>query len=168
VLDVTVEPPMILRPGGVPFEALQEVLGEVRLHPFVAAEQEVAVGEARSPGMRHKHYAPKAKVILVEGSVPAVAEKVKKLVAECKREGIRVGVLATDETAAKYDADIVKSLGSRFNLEAIAQNLFKLLRKFDDENVDVIVAEGVPAEGLGLAVMNRLHKASGYNIIKTE
>jgi L-threonylcarbamoyladenylate synthase len=76
--------------------------------------------------------------------------------------------LATDETASKYVADVVKSLGSRFNLEAIAQNLFRRLREFDTENVDVIVAEGVPAEGLGLAVMNRLRKASGYNIIKTE
>ncbi len=76
--------------------------------------------------------------------------------------------MATDETAAKYEADVVKSLGSRFNLDAIAQNLFRLLREFDEEGVDVIIAEGVPAEGLGLAVMNRLRKASGYNIVKSE
>ena len=63
---------------------------------------------------------------------------------------------------------MVKSLGSRFNLAVIAQNLFRLLREFDAEGVDVIIAEGVPAEGLGLAVMNRLRKASGYNIIKAE
>jgi L-threonylcarbamoyladenylate synthase len=168
VLDVTVDPPMVLRPGGVPFEALKQVLGEVKLHPFVSAEQEVAVGEARSPGMRHKHYAPKARVILVEGSVPAVVEKVKELVAACEREDSRVGVLATDETASKYDAGVVKSLGSRFNLEAIARSLFRLLREFDEENVDVIIAEGVPAEGLGLAVMNRLRKASGYNIVRAK
>jgi L-threonylcarbamoyladenylate synthase len=168
VLDVTVDPPQVLRPGGVPFEALKKAIGEVRLHPFVAAEQEVAVGEARSPGMLHKHYAPKAKVILVEGSVPAMVKKVKELIASCKREGSRVGVLATDETARKYNADVVKPLGSRFNVEAIAQNLFKLLREFDEENVDVIIAEGVPAEGLGLAVMNRLRKASGYNIVKAD
>jgi L-threonylcarbamoyladenylate synthase len=168
VLDVTVDPPQVLRPGGVPFEALKKAIGEVRLHPFVAAEQEVAVGEARSPGMLHKHYAPKAKVILVEGSVPAMVKKVKELIASCKHEGSRVGVLATDETAPKYGADVVKSLGTRFNVEAIAQNLFKLLREFDAENVDVIIAEGVPAEGLGLAVMNRLRKASGYNIVKAE
>ena len=71
----------------------------------MAAEKDVAVGEARSPGMRHKHYAPKARVILVEGSVPAVVEKVKELIASCEREGSRVGVLATDETVAKYEAD---------------------------------------------------------------
>jgi L-threonylcarbamoyladenylate synthase len=168
VLDVTVEPPQVLRPGGVPFEALKKVLGHVTLHPFVAAEKDVAVGEARSPGMRHKHYAPKARVILVEGAVPAIIEKVKQLVAACKLEGKRVGVLATDETAAKYEAYVIKSLGSRYNVEAIAQNLFKLLREFDAEDVDVIIAEGVPVEGLGLAVMNRLRKASGYNIVKAE
>jgi L-threonylcarbamoyladenylate synthase len=69
---------------------------------------------------------------------------------------------------AAYRADVVKSLGSRFNLAVIAQNLFRLLREFDAEGVDVIIAEGVPAEGLGLAVMNRLRKASAYNIIRAE
>jgi L-threonylcarbamoyladenylate synthase len=168
VLDMSVDPPLILRPGGVPFEELKKVIGDVRLHPFVGAEQEVAVGEARSPGMRHKHYAPKAKLVLVEGSVPAMLVKVKEMVTECKHEGRRVGVLATDETSSNYTADVVKSLGSRFNVDAIARNLFKLLREFDSENVDVIIAESVPAEGLGLAVMNRLRKASGYNIVKAD
>jgi L-threonylcarbamoyladenylate synthase len=166
VLDLSSDPPQVLRPGGVSFESLKKLVAEVQLHPFVSSEQEVTVGEARSPGMRHKHYAPKAQLILVEGSVPAVVEKIGELISLCKRSGKRVGVLATDETVAKYNADALKSLGSRFNLEAIAQNLFKLLREFDAENVDVIIAEGVPAEGLGLAVMNRLRKASGYNIVK--
>ena len=83
-------------------------------------------------------------------------------------KGVKVGVLATDETVAAYRADVIKSLGSRFNLAVIAQNLFRVLREFDAEGVDVIIAEGVPAEGLGLAVMNRLRKASGYNIVKVE
>jgi L-threonylcarbamoyladenylate synthase len=77
-----------------------------------------------------------------------------------------VGVLATDETVSRYSADVVKSLGSRSDLSVVARNLFRLLREFDLEGVDVIVAEGVPAEGLGLAVMNRLRKASGYHIVK--
>jgi L-threonylcarbamoyladenylate synthase len=166
VLDLSVCPPMVLRPGGTTFEALREVLGEVELHPFVAAEKQMAIGETRSPGMKHKHYAPKAKLILVEGNVPAVVKKIREMAGDYGRKGCRVGVLATDETAAKYDADAVKSLGSRFNLDAVAQNLFRLLREFDAEEVDVIVAEGVPAEGLGLAVMNRLRKASGYEIVK--
>ena len=84
------------------------------------------------------------------------------------RKGSRVGVLATDETIAHYKANVVKSLGSKYNLPVVAKNLFRLLREFDAEGVDVIVAEGVPAEGLGLAVMNRLRKASGYNIVKAK
>ncbi len=166
VVDMNVNPPMVLRPGGTPFEALKKALGDMQLHPFVVAEAELHFGEARSPGMRHKHYAPNAKVILVEGSVAAVTVKVKELIASYKQEACRVGVLATDETMAQYKADVVKSLGSRFNLAVIAQNLFRLLREFDAEDVDVIIAESVPAEGLGLAVMNRLRKASAYNIIR--
>jgi len=168
VLDVSVNPPLVLRPGGTSFEALQKVLGDVKLHPFVVAEKELADAEARSPGMRHKHYAPKAKLVLVEGSVPAVIEKVRELIASCTNMGKRVGVLATDETAQKYKAEVVKSLGSRFNLDIVAQNLFRVLREFDAESIEVIFAESVPTEGLGLAVMNRLRKASGYNIVKAE
>ena len=166
VLDLTCDPPQVLRPGGVTFEELKKIIPDLSLHPFVTAEREIAVAEARSPGMRHRHYAPKAEVILVEGALSAVVKEVHELIVSCKREGKRVGVLATDETAAKYTADVVKSVGSRFNSDAIALNLFKLLREFDSENVDVIIAEGIPAEGIGLAVMNRLRKASGYNIVK--
>jgi L-threonylcarbamoyladenylate synthase len=168
VLDLCTGTPMVLRPGGTSFEALREVLGNVKLHPFAAAETEVAIDEARSPGMRHKHYAPNANVILIEGSIPAVVKKAQEMIASCKEGGSRVGVLATDETASAYQADVIKSLGSRFNIDAIAQNLFRLLREFDEEGVDVIIAEGVPPEGLGLALMNRLRKASGYNIVKAE
>jgi len=166
VLDLSVEPPLVLRPGGTPLEALKRVLGDVKLHPFVTAEKEVPVEKARSPGMKHKHYAPKAQVIVVEGTVPAVRTKVKELAESYRLKGVKVGVLATDETKAAYEADVVKSLGSRFNLAVVAQNLFRLLREFDAEGVDVIIAEGVPTQELGLAVMNRLRKASGYNIVK--
>ena len=168
VLDLTAKPPQILRPGGTSFEALRQFLGDLRLHPLVLAEKELAVSEARSPGMRHTHYAPNAKLILVEGSLENVVEKVKESIESCRIKGSKVGVLATDETASRYKADVVKSLGSRFNLAIIAQNLFSLLREFDAEGIDVIVAEGVPAEGLGLAVMNRLRRASGYNIVKVK
>lgn len=168
VLDMSVNPPLVLRPGGTPFEALKQAIGEVKLHPFVIAEAELPLDAARSPGMRHKHYAPNAKVLLVEGSVAVVTAKVKELIESYRLESCKVGVLATDETAAQYRADVVKSLGSRFNLAVIAQNLFRLLREFDAEGVDVVIAEGVPAEGLGLAVMNRLRKASAYNIIRAE
>jgi L-threonylcarbamoyladenylate synthase len=168
VLDMGVDPPMLLRPGGTPLEALRKAIGTVQLHPFVAAEEELPIEKTRSPGMKHKHYAPNAQVILVEGAIPAVIAKVKELAEAYRLKGVKVGVLATDETLAAYKADVVKSLGSRFNLAVVAQNLFRLLRELDAEGVNVIIAEGVSSEGLGLAVMNRLRKASGYNIVKAE
>jgi L-threonylcarbamoyladenylate synthase len=167
VLDISMEPPTLLRPGGTSLEALQNAIGEIKLHPFITAETELPTEKARSPGMRHRHYAPKAQVILVQGVVPAVMGKIKELTTACWMQNKRVGVLATDETAWAYEADIVKSLGSRRNIDAMASNLFRLLREFDEENVDIVIAESVPTEGLGLAVMNRLRKASAYNIIKT-
>jgi L-threonylcarbamoyladenylate synthase len=168
VVDLSVDPPMLLRPGGTLFEALKEVLSDLKLHAFVQAEQELSLEEIRSPGMAHKHYAPKAKVIIVEGKVPAVVAEVKRLAESFYLKGEKVGILATDETEASYKTDIVKSLGSRANLLTISQNLFRLLREIDAQNVDVIIAEGVSSKGLGLAVMNRLRKASGYHIIKAE
>ncbi|MEM1539545.1 MAG: L-threonylcarbamoyladenylate synthase [Candidatus Bathyarchaeia archaeon] len=166
VLDLTVDPPQILRPGGIPYEALKEVLGNVELHPTVVTEKELPINEARSPGMKHKHYAPEAEMIVVEGDLSAVVERIRRLTEDYKRKCAKVGVLATDETITYYQADVVKSLGSRSNMSEMAKNLFRLLREFDMEKVDIIIAEGVPAQGLGLAVMNRIRKASGYNIVK--
>jgi len=166
VVDLSVDPPMLLRPGGMPFEALKMVLGDLRLHPFVEADQELPLQQIRSPGMKHKHYAPKAEVILVEGNVPDVIAKVKQLAESYRLRGEKVGILATDETQTAYRAEVVKSLGSRFDLATVAQSLFRLLREVDAEGVDVIIAEGVSSDGLGLAVMNRLRKASGYHIVK--
>jgi L-threonylcarbamoyladenylate synthase len=140
----------------------------VKLHPFVQAEEELPLEKIRSPGMKHKHYAPKAEVILVEGNVPAIRDKVKELAEFHRLKGSKVGILATDQTQTAYKADVVVSMGSRFNLDVVAQNLFRLLREVDAENVDVIIAESVSSEGLGLAIMNRLRKASGYHIIKAE
>ncbi|MEM3774963.1 MAG: L-threonylcarbamoyladenylate synthase [Candidatus Bathyarchaeia archaeon] len=166
VLDMTVDPPQILRPGGTPREALEAALGKVELHPVAVAEKRLPVEKARSPGMKHRHYAPKAKLIVVEGESSAIVKKVMELVNRYKGQNMKVGVLATDETASLYRADVVKSLGSRNRLDVVARNLFGLLREFDVKGVNIIIAEGVPTEGLGLAVMNRLRKASGYRIVK--
>ncbi|MGD0450130.1 MAG: L-threonylcarbamoyladenylate synthase [Candidatus Bathyarchaeia archaeon] len=168
VLDLSVDPPMVLRPGGTTYEALKQVLGNVQLHPFVEAEKELPLEKIKSPGMKHRHYAPNAEVILVEGTVSAVKNKIQELANAYALKDAKVGILATDETQKSYKAAVVKSLGSRFNLAIIAQNLFRLLREVDAEKVDVIIAEGIPSEGMGLAVMNRLRKASGYRIIKAE
>ena len=128
VVDLSVDPPMLLRPGGTPFEALKEVLRDLKLHPFVQAERELVLQDIRSPGMKHKHYAPKAEVILVEGKVSAVIAKVKELAESYTLKGKKVGILATDQTQTAYKADVVKSLGSRSNLASVAQNLFRFTK----------------------------------------
>jgi L-threonylcarbamoyladenylate synthase len=164
VVDLSCDPPMLLRPGGTPYEALKGVLADLRLHPFVQSEVELPLEKIQSPGMKHKHYAPKAEVILVEGNIEAVVAKIKTLMTDYKDK--KVGVLATDETQTAYKAFVVKSMGSRHDISTIAASLFHLLREADSEGVDIILAESVPHEGIGLAVMNRLRKASGYHIIK--
>jgi L-threonylcarbamoyladenylate synthase len=166
VLDLTVDPPQVLRPGGTPYEALLDVLEKVELNPAAVADKPMPVEQARSPGVKHKHYAPKADMVVVEGEVQSVMHRVEELIATYREQHREVGVLATDETAGCYVADVVKSMGSRSDLAGIARNLFKLLREFDACSVDIIVAEGVPTKGLGLAIVNRLRKASGYRIIK--
>ncbi len=142
VLDLSVDPPMVLRPGGTTFEALKQVFGNVQLHPFVEAEKELPLEKIKSPGMKHRHYAPKAEVILVEGTVSTVKSRIQELADSYALRGSKVGILATDETQKSYKAAVVKSLGSRFSLPIIAQNLFRLLREVDAENVDVIITEG--------------------------
>ena len=166
VLDLTVDPPQILRPGGTPYETLRDFLGSVELNPLAVSEVPLHLEKVRSPGLKYRHYAPKAEMIVVEGEPETVAEKVNSLKRFYEGRGKKVGVLATYENLPCYSAETVKSLGSRRDLPAVARNLFGLLREFDTEKIDVIIAEGVPPVGLGLAVMNRLRKASGYNIVK--
>lgn len=160
VLDLTAKIPTILRPGGIGLEALRKTLKVVELHKLAKAEYEVEEAVALSPGMRYRRYAPKAKMILVEGSEGKVIEKVKELVRIF--EGSKVGILSF--TGFSYKVGIIKFLGK--DLKKAAEKLFSALRSFDEEKVDIIIAEGCATKGLGLAIMDRLRKACGYNIIK--
>jgi len=166
VIDMTSSPPQILRPGGTPYEELRGILGRVSLHPIVLTGRKMHLPRARSPGMKHKHYAPNAKVVVVEGTPSAVMKRVQELAALYMKKGKRVGIMATDESVTAYDANIVKSVGSRTDLATVARRLYGLLRDFDDDGVDIIIAEGIAPGGLGLAIANRLRRASGLNIVK--
>jgi L-threonylcarbamoyladenylate synthase len=167
VLDLTASPPVLLRPGGVTWEALEEVLGKVILDPAILAKEPIETGPVRSPGMKYRHYAPKAKVYLVEGQdADRVAARVDSLAAELAAAGMRVGILATAEGAAQCQRGLVLIGGSRRDPAALAASLFAHLRTFDHLDVDVVVVEGIKPVGLGLAVMNRLRKAAGYNIVE--
>ncbi|NJE48311.1 L-threonylcarbamoyladenylate synthase [Thermococcus sp. 9N3] len=157
VIDLSSERPTLLRPGGLPLEEIERVIGPVEIHPAVKGK---AVDLARAPGMKYRHYSPNAPVVVVEGPRERVREKIEELVAEYRSKGYRVGVMATEE----FEADEFFHLGE--TLEDVARNLFRALRELDRRGVDVIIAEGVEERGLGLAVMNRLRKASGYRIIR--
>jgi len=166
VLDLTTDPPTVLRPGPVTVEELRKAIGEVEIHPVAKAEAPVEVVIARAPGMKYRHYAPKAEVVVVEGELESVMVKVQELVEAKRKTGEKTGIMATEETAAKYRADVVKVVGSRGDPRTVAKNLFGILREFDAEGVNFVAAEGLEPVGIGLAVMNRLRKAAGYNIVK--
>lgn len=165
VLDLTGEVPTILRPGGITLEDLKAVLGNVEVHPVAAAEGKTEA-EARAPGMKYKHYSPHADVIVVEGEVQRMVNKINQLVDQNIRQGLKVGVMATGETVQSYSHGLIKVVGSRQNLETVARNLFDVLRAFDEQGVDVVIAEGVVTTEIGLAIMNRLRKSAGFNIIR--
>ncbi|MDQ2087673.1 L-threonylcarbamoyladenylate synthase [Herbivorax sp. ANBcel31] len=164
VLDITVFPPMILRPGGIFKEQLQNLLGEVNIDPSLI-EKSTGHFIPKSPGMKYRHYAPEADLIVIEGELLNVAGKINALVEEYKKKGLSVGVLSTDQTQNLYSKVKVLSLGSRLEPETIAANLFKALRDFDEMGVQVILAEAIEDKGIGLAIMNRLKKAAGYKIV---
>lgn len=166
VVDMVVEPPMLLRPGGITLEQLEAVIGNVQIDPGVAQKSLDGKIVPKSPGMKYKHYAPKAKVVIVEGEIQKVAEKINELVKDYESRNIKVGILATDETKQLYPKNLTVSLGSRMNPETIAANLFNAFRDYDKTDVQTIFAEAIDSSGIGLAIMNRMNKAAGYNIIK--
>ena len=165
ILDLTTTPPTLLRPGPLTVEELQEILGQITIHPVARAEEPCEKVIALAPGMKYRHYAPKAKVILVEGRADAIVTKVQELVQKYRQMGKRVGIMATSENAHHYEG-LVEVVGERQRPKTIAKNLFKILRRFDEQGVEIVIAEGIEPVGVGLAIMNRLRKAAGHDIIR--
>lgn len=164
IIDLTEETPMILRPGYITQEMLTDVLGaEVRIDPGIIASD--SGQKPRAPGMKYKHYAPRADLILVEGETGKVVETINRLAGERRAAGKKVGIIATDETMERYDGADTVSIGARSDEDAIARHLYKLLREFDDRGVDIIYSESFATPRIGQAIMNRLRKAAGHQII---
>ncbi len=163
IVDFTDEIPTILRPGYITPEMIREVIGQVKMDPALM----VVSGEKKpkAPGMKYRHYAPKAKMYLVKGTTEEVTRKIVSLAEEEKKAGKKVGILCTKESEKSYPFGEIKSLGSREKEEEIAANLFDVLREFDHMEVDVIYSEWFDAPGIGLAVMNRMLKAAGHQVI---
>ena len=120
----------------------------------------------KAPGMKYRHYAPKADLAIVEGPEEAVVKKINELAAEAKAHGEQVGIIATDETKDRYPEGLVVSIGSRKEEETIAHHLYEVLRDFDQSAVRSIYSEAFYTPRMGQAIMNRLLKAAGHKIIQ--
>lgn len=164
IVDFTEGTPMILRPGYITAEMIQEVIGEIRTDPGLTARD--AKARPKAPGMKYRHYAPKADLVLVEGSREKVQEKINKLAKKAEEEGKSVGIIATEETKAGYGHGAVKSIGTRTDADSIARHLYGVLREFDQLDVEIIYSESFPASGIGQAIKNRMQKAAGHQVIE--
>ena len=164
ILDMTVFPPMILRPGAVTREMLEELIGDVDVDKtLISSDSKLA---PKAPGMKYRHYAPKADLTVVEGSTEAVVAEINRMAAEKIREGFQVGIIGTKETVDRYQAGDIKSIGTREDERTIASHLYGILREFDDDEVNYIFSEAFAGEGIGSAIMNRLLKAAGHRVIR--
>ena len=167
IIDVTGPVAMILRPGAITIEMVRETLGEAEMDPAILGPMKE--GEhPKAPGMKYRHYAPKAPLTLVEGEMDQVVKTINRLAREALKEGKKVGIICTDETRTCYPAGMIQSIGIRAKEETVAHNLYAVRREFDDLGADVIYSESFPGDQIGQAIMNRLTKAAGYHIIKAQ
>lgn len=139
IVDLTEDIPMILRPGYITPKMLEKVIGEVKMDPGIIASD--SLQKPKAPGMKYKHYAPKADLILVDGEEEKVVAKINALTKEAVLLGKKVGIIGTDETIDRYPEGEVVSIGARSDEDAIAKHLYKLLRDFDEKEVDIIYSE---------------------------
>ena len=168
IVDCTGDQAGILRPGAITREMLVELLGEdmVILDPALVGADVVP----KAPGMKYTHYAPKAPLTLIEGMPTRMARAFQREVTRLQGEGHVVGVIASHEVLNELrgllPANLMADYGHQGSLPAIAANIYEALRSFDDQPADVLLGEGTAEQGLGLAIMNRLHKASGFRTIR--
>ncbi len=170
VIDLTKPPFQILRPGGITADEISDILPEFQI--YVENNERKLISHynledlvSKSPGVKYRHYAPNAELYLVQGEGGDLARRLEAYLEDYVQRGYKVGLLITDELGKDYGmklnkASIVLSLGSRNNLNQIAQRLYERLREMDNENVDIILCPIFPKQGIGAAIMNRLTKAA--------
>ena len=161
IIDLTVTPPRLLRPGGLPLESLRQVLGEVAVDKAVTGL--LAAGERpRAPGMKYRHYAPHAPVTVVTGEPERSARRIQGLLSDT------AGVICFDEYAPLFPGHIIHKLGPAADKSAQARHVFDALRTFDGTDITEIFAQCPDDGGLGLAVANRLKKAAGFHLVDAD
>ena len=156
---------MILRPGYINDDMLAKAIGSVEKDPAISGDPAEDV-RPKAPGMKYRHYAPKGSLTIVSGTDTDVINHIRSMT-EGRKQDKRIGVIACSEHMNCYPlADLVADAGDRDDEETIASRLYDILRRFDDEDIDVIYSEEFDTPRLGLAIMNRLIKAAGQNIVK--
>ncbi len=160
IVDLTEDCPVILRPGYVTLSMIREVIGEAHVDQGLIADDSAI--RPKAPGMKYRHYAPKAELLIVEGPMERVISYINE---QCAAPG-RTGVICTEETRERYPRGDVKCIGSRKDELSIASHLFQVLREFDADGVERIYSESFVSPGLGQAIMNRLLKAAGHRRIQ--
>ncbi|BDB00061.1 L-threonylcarbamoyladenylate synthase [Clostridium botulinum] len=167
VIDCTINPPCILRPGGITLEMLKEVDSNIYIDSAIMKKPDKEL-KPKAPGMKYRHYAPNAPLKIIKGDLNKTIEKINEMVQNYIDAEKKVGIIATDETIDNYKKGDVVSIGSRKDLDTIAHNLFYVLRSFDEKNVDLILSEAFEEKDMGVAIMNRLKKSAGYDIINLD
>lgn len=161
ILDLTCDPPKLLRPGGLPLEALEQVIGPISVDKAVVSPLQEGE-QPKAPGMKYRHYAPKAPVTVFTGAPEASAREI------ARRVGPTTGVICFDEFVHLFPQQEVHALGPSNDKLAQAQRVFDALRTFDNSGVTEILAQCPDSRGLGLAVGNRLKKAAGFHIVESD
>jgi L-threonylcarbamoyladenylate synthase len=164
IVDCTVIPPIVLRPGGITLEMLREVDSTIEIDKAIMEKPKENL-KPKAPGMKYKHYAPNAKVTIISGERKKTIEKIREMVHYNIEKGKKVCILTVEENVQEYAEGISIVLGSKKNLSTVARSLFEALRRCDDLGADLILAEGYEEKGVGVAIMNRLNKAAGFDII---
>lgn len=162
IIDITSKVPCILRPGSITKEMIEKEIGRIDVDKSLLSSEKFNL-LPKAPGMKYKHYAPKANVTVFIGEESLVVKKIN----ETALGKDKIGILATEQTKKFYDDKIffVQVLGDRNDLQGICNNLFNSLRIFDGVGVEEIYAEGFSELGLGFSIMNRLKKAAGYEVV---
>lgn len=167
VIDLTGELPCILRPGGVTLEMVKEVLPDATQLEWHEEEISIEEKEApKSPGLKYKHYAPKAKTVILQGKPEKVAERILFALSDASKRGVKAAAMVSDELKKYFtQGENVVTLGRRNDGEAQAAALFRVLRSFDEDGVEEVYAEAMPETGVGFAVMNRMYRAAGCTMV---
>ncbi len=164
IVDLSEGTPTILRPGYINQQMLENVIGKTEIDRAILSDDSGI--KPKAPGMKYRHYAPKASLTIIEGAQDKVIRRINELLEEGEKKGERIGVIASAESAACYQGGVVRTIGSRSDELSISRHLFGILRDFDTLAVDRIYSESFETPQMGQAIMNRLMKAAGHQVLE--